>query len=169
MSGMTRLVQYRGIVRPQSPLGQAVMRSVCYTDMTNGIQHRRAPPLQSLVVPTQEAEFWKSSGLDIDFRLFAKGFAMGELLEQLDQLINSTSKNGGMISQLLGKCLQLDMELQGWYQEDLFAQSPSSIYWTAAQDIGGQPGLSFANLHLAHLMLDFWALRLILGNIAVPL
>jgi len=94
-------------------------------------------------------------------KLFAKGHTMGSLLEELDTYKNSGKHNLAASAQYLKRCVELNAELESWCTE-LNLNSPSPIYWRVDQDGSHRTEVSFTNLTLAHLMLDFWALRLII-------
>lgn len=98
-----------------------------------------------------------------DLILFSKGHSLGALLQDLDEYAASGPANINILglTQRLGSLLALDVELHIWYRQ-LLKESPSPLCWrteVAGEDEGG---FSFVNLQLAHLMLDYWALRLIL-------
>lgn len=59
--------------------------------------------------------------------------------------------------------MALDASFEAWHEE-LLEDSPCPIHWTPHhQDARNQTtDLEFANLELAHLMIDYWALRLAL-------
>jgi hypothetical protein len=99
-----------------------------------------------------------------DLILFSKGHALGALLQNLDEYAASGPANIDILglTQRLGQLLTLDVELQIWYRQ-LLKVSPSPLYWRARRRPQGLGAFSFANLQLAHLLLDYWALRLILS------
>lgn len=152
MVGIERLVQYRGPSQTQSLLGKALMKNISYASMIRSLQYRKTSRLKSLI---DKIEWW-----DLQGKLFAKGHTIGSLLEELDLYKTSGQHSLAASAQYLKRCVELNAELICWY-DDLVIDSPSPIYWMNDQE--GLPGeISFANLSLAHLMQDFWALRLVL-------
>lgn len=88
---------------------------------------------------------------------------VGALLDELDRYKNSGNYSLPASAQYLKQCVHVNAELEHWY-EDLKKESPSPIFW--AEDNKALPGfrLSFANLTLAQLMQDYWALRLVIST-----
>jgi len=99
---------------------------------------------------------------DTQRQLFAKGHSLGALMDDLDRYKNSGKHSIPESAMYLKSCTTLDAEFESWYEE-LLENSPCPIHWTPYhQESGKESQIVFANLHLAHLMLDYWALRLIL-------
>jgi hypothetical protein len=121
--------------------------------MIRSLQYRKKSRLKTLI---DEIEWWDMQG-----KLFAKGHTMGALLEELDLYKNSGQHSLVASAQYLKRCVELNAELESWYDE-LKDDSPSPIYWTAGQKGRPETEITFANLSLAHLMQDYWALRLVL-------
>jgi hypothetical protein len=121
--------------------------------MVKCLQYRKKSILKEMIDKIE----WRQR----DLVLFSKGHTLGALLQDLDVYAASGPGNISILglTQRLGRLLALDVELQIWYRQ-LLQESPSPLYWPTTGD--GQE-LSFANLQLAHLMLDYWALRLILS------
>jgi hypothetical protein len=124
--------------------------------MVKCIQYRKKSILKDMIDQIE----WRQN----DLILFSKGHALGALLQDLDAYAASGPASIDLLgsSQRLGRLLALDVELQIWYRQ-LLRESPSPLYWQTKSGGEAQSGLSFASLQLAHLMLDYWALRLILS------
>ena len=124
--------------------------------MVKCLQYRKKSILKDMIDQIE----WRQH----DLILFSKGHILGALLHNLDAYAASGPRNISILglTQRLGRLLALDVELQIWYRQ-LLKESPSPLYWrtkSEGQDLGS---FSFASLQLAHLMLDYWALRLILS------
>ena len=124
--------------------------------MVKCLQYRKKSILKDMIDKIQ----WRQR----DLKLFSKGHKLGALLQDLDEYAKLGPSNISLpgLTQRLGRLLELDVELEIWYRQ-LLKESPSPFYWrikTPRQELGS---FLFANLQLAHLMLDFWALRLILS------
>ena len=154
-------------------MGEALFKNICYSSVgtfpsclntpTNNVpqmvkclQYRKKSILKDMIDQIE----WRQR----DLILFSKGHNLGALLQDLDAYAVSGPANISILglTQRLGRLLALDVELQIWYRQ-LLKESPSPLCWRS--QIGGedQGGFSFVNLQLAHLMLDYWALRLILS------
>lgn len=131
------------------------MRAVaeCF-QMVKSIQYRKASLLVDLV---EQVQWWDMQG-----ELFAKGHKFGLLLEDLDRIKNSGQANMAAASQCLQRCCKLDTEFETWHRR-LVAESPSPMYWKT-EPPGMEIIVNFASLYHAHLMLDFWALQLVLST-----
>jgi len=119
--------------------------------MIKSIQYRKTSRLKDLVDKTV---WWDKQGI-----LFAKGHTLGALLEDLDRYKNSGQHDLQAAATYLKRCAALDAEFEGWYTE-LIVESPSPIYWTS----GEGPEIIFTDINLALVMLDYWALRLVLST-----
>jgi hypothetical protein len=99
-----------------------------------------------------------------DLILWSKGHAIGALLQDLDEYAAVRPEHHSPLglTQHLRTALAIDAELQIWYQQ-LLQESPSPLYWPTTGNGQDEGGFSFVNLQLAHLLLDFWALRLIVS------
>lgn len=124
--------------------------------MVKCLQYRKKSILKDLIDQIE----WRQR----DLILFSKGHTLGALLQDIDTYAASGPPNINILAfaQRLGRLLSLDVELQIWYRQ-LLKESPSPMYWLVKVDGEAQGGFSFASLQLAHLMLDYWALRLILS------
>ncbi|KAG0651556.1 Aspercryptin biosynthesis cluster-specific transcription regulator atnN [Hyphodiscus hymeniophilus] len=156
--GVERLVAFRGPKQHETQLGSALFKNICYSSMVKCIQYRKKSLLKDMIDQIE----WRQR----DMILFSKGHTLGALLQDLDLYAASGPANINIfgLSQLLGRLLALDVELQIWYRQ-LLEESPSSLYWpTMSEEEEEDSGaISFATLEIAHLMLDYWALRLILS------
>jgi hypothetical protein len=124
--------------------------------MVKCLQYRRKSILKDMLDQIQ----WRQC----DLILYTKGHTLGALLQDLDAYAASGPSNINILglTQHLRRLLALDIELQTWYRQFL-QDSPSPVYWPTTPE-GQDPGaFSFASLQLAHLVLDYWALRLILS------
>ncbi|KAH8601141.1 hypothetical protein B0O99DRAFT_249659 [Bisporella sp. PMI_857] len=148
-NGIERLVQFRGHRQNDTPLGKALFKNICYASMIKSLQYRKTSRLKNLV---DKAEWWDMQGL-----LFAKGHSLGALLEDLDKYKNSTDHSLSASAAYLKRCYAMDLDFASWYN-NLAEESPSPILWRS----GDEPQIQFANINLALVMLDYWALRLIL-------
>ena len=127
---------------------------------------------------------WGRTGKDVYQRLYDKGFALGALLEEMDNadLTNSETRTS-KLSSYLQRCSEIYADFEDWYQ-GLLQQSPSPLYWTTESSIPAGsaressanessesqtlPPFSFPSLHHAYITATFWALKLILsGTIAL--
>lgn len=123
--------------------------------MIRSLQYRKTSRLKGLI---DQIEWWDMQG-----KLFGKGHSIGSLLEELDNYKASGKHNLVASAAYLKRCVQLNTELESWY-DVLAIDAPAPLYWN--DDQAGRPDaeISFLDLSLAHLMLDFWALRLILAT-----
>ena len=119
--------------------------------MVKSIQYRKTSRLKDLVDKTV---WWDKQGM-----LFSKGHTLGALLEDLDRYKNSGQHDFQAAATYLKRCAALDVEFEEWYAE-LVVESPSPIYWTS----GEESEIIFADINLALVMIDYWALRLILST-----
>ena len=145
--------------------------------MIQGIQFRKSSFLGRsdwLTVP------WGSAGKDVYQRLYDKGFALGALLEEMDNtdLTNAETQTSQLPS-YLQRCSQMHADFEAWYEE-LLQQPPSPLYWTTESNIPSGSGreflandssesqtlppFSFPSLRLAYITATFWALKLILSS-----
>jgi hypothetical protein len=122
--------------------------------MVKGLQYRKASVIKDLIDKTQ---WW-----DIQGELFAKGHTLAALLETLDRSMNSSQVDAAAAAKYIKQCCELDSDFQNWYRQ-LLKESPSPMYWKSGPS-GKEPEILFASLYHAHLMLDFWALRLALST-----
>jgi hypothetical protein len=124
--------------------------------MVKCLQYRKRSVLKDMIDQIE----WRQR----DLILFSKGHTLGALLEDLDTYVASGPVNISILglTQRLGQLLALDVELQIWYRQ-LLKESPSPLCWRTHVEGEDQSGFSFVNLQLAHLMLDYWALRIILS------
>ena len=124
--------------------------------MVKCVQYRKKSILKDLIDQIE----WRQR----DVILFSKGHALGAILQDLDAYVASGPGNISILglTQLLGRLLALEVELQLWYRQ-LLRDAPSPAYWPTTNEGQDPFALSFANLQLAHLLLDYWALRLIVS------
>jgi len=154
MAGIERLVQYRGPRQNDSLLGKALIKNISYASMVKSVQYRKKSRLKDLI---DKIQWWDTQGI-----LFAMGHTLGALMEDLDIYKNSGEHSIPASAMYLKRCTSLDADFEGWYDE-LLENSPCPIHWAPHyEEHGKEDDLVFANLDLAHLMLDYWALRLIL-------
>lgn len=123
---------------------------------------------------------WGDTGKDIYQRLYDKGFALGALLEEMDNAnFTNAETRSSQLSSYLQRCSEMHMDFQAWYQE-LLRQSPSPLYWTTMSNLASSSAtesptndaphsqtlspFSFPSLRLAYITATFWALKLILSS-----
>jgi hypothetical protein len=122
--------------------------------MIKGLQFRKTSQLKDLV---DKIPWWDTQGL-----LFAKGHCLVALMDDLDQYKRSGKHSIAATAVYLKRCSSLNADFESWH-EILLENSPCPIHWTPyRQESGKEDHLVFASLYLAHLMLDYWALRLML-------
>jgi hypothetical protein len=126
--------------------------------MTKALQYRK----KSLLKDMMDQIEWRQN----DLILFSKGHALGAILQDLDEFAaNPSNFSLAKASQFFTCLLAVDAELLTWYDQVL-QESPSPPFWRGQVALAhGNNGydVSFASLQLAHLLLDYWALRLIIG------
>jgi hypothetical protein len=122
--------------------------------MVKSLQYRKASLLIDLVGKIQ---WWDMQG-----QLFAKGHTLGALFEEIDRYRNSGRVNVAIATQYIKRCCKLDSEFETWSRQ-LLEVSPSPMYWKF-EPPGMEPAILFTSLYHAHLMLDFWALRIALST-----
>ena len=123
------------------------------------------------------ARSWDETSHSVHPRIYDKGFVLAALLEEID-IANLTGADTSIstLSHFLQCAIDMDTDLDNWYEEYRI-RSPSPLYWPAppsifirfAQEIvtlgpRGLPILSYPDLVVAIINLDFWALKLILSN-----
>ncbi len=127
---------------------------------------------------------WGAIGKDVYQRLYDKGFALGALLEGMDNAdLTDAETRTSQLSSYLQRCSELHADFEAWYQE-LLQQSPSPLYWTTESGLPASSArealtndasesrtllpFSFPNLRLAYITATFWALKMVLsGTIAL--
>ena len=119
--------------------------------MVKSIQYRKTSRLKDLIDRT---EWWDMQGL-----LFAKGHSVGSLLEDLDKYKNSRQHSLAASASYLKRCAVMDVDFDAWYSK-LVEESPSPLFWSSGDDVE----ISFPEINLALIMLDYWALRLVLST-----
>ena len=124
--------------------------------MVKCLQYRKKSILKDMIDQIE----WRQR----DLILFSKGHTLGALLQDLDAYAASGPGKISIVglTQRLGRLLALDIGLQMWYRQ-LLQDTPSPLYWPTMSDGQDSDRLSFTSLQLAHLMLDYWALRLIVS------
>jgi hypothetical protein len=123
--------------------------------MVRAFQFRKASRFKSLV---DEIEWWDMQG-----KLFAKGHEVAALIEDLDKYKDSGQHSLTAAAEYLKRCVQRNAELEKWY-DDLKKESPSPMFWVTSRDAPPGARLTFANILLAQLMQDYWAIRLIMST-----
>ena len=118
---------------------------------------------------------WSETGKDVYQQLYDKGFALAALLEGTDNArLTNENTNISIVSEYLERLSGLDEELNFWYRE-VVRESLSPLYWhTQSTSFGCHlkeiveprtvPPFAFHTLRLAHIIVTYWALRLILSN-----
>jgi len=124
--------------------------------MVKSIQYRKKSILKDMIDKIE----WRQR----DMLLYSKGHTLGALLQNLDLYVLSGPENISILglTQRLGTFLALDVELQIWYWQ-LLQEFPSPLYWPTTSEGNDTAAFSFRSLQLAHLMLDYWALGLIVS------
>ena len=123
---------------------------------------------------------WGDTGKDVYQRLYDKGFAIGALLEDMDNTkLSDIETRSSQLSSYLQRCSALHIDFESWY-EQLLQQSPSPLYSTTKSDIlsgstielppNDAPNpqtlspFTFPSLRVAYITTTFWALKLILSS-----
>lgn len=124
---------------------------------------------------------WETTPKDIFQQLYDKGFALGALLENIDNAdLISPNASISELSAFLQRLIDMNVEMEQWYQE-LLSQSPSPLSWSTdlPQNIMTTPSttdqpdvvepssmtpFAFPNLRLACILVTYWGLRVILSN-----
>ena len=119
--------------------------------MVKSIQYRKTSRLKDLVDKTV---WWDNQGM-----LFAKGHTLGALLHDLDQYKESGQQDLQAAATYLKRCAALDLDFNKWYSE-LIADSSSPMYWNS----GEEPDIIFQDINSALILIDYWALQLILST-----
>ncbi|MCJ1388276.1 hypothetical protein MMC18_001121 [Xylographa bjoerkii] len=174
-AGMALLVQLRGPEKYHSPLARAILEDVRNTCMIMALRERKASFFGSETWATQP---WGREPKSVPQKLYDKGFALAALLEEMDtarQLTDNVTP-AERIVRYLSRCLEIDNELEAWYQE-LLEDSPSPLYWIqptnekVRNDVQNSSTTNindtmfeFASLHLAHVTMNYWAIRIILSS-----
>ncbi len=149
--------------------------------MFQSLLHRKASPLGShewCTRPWYEKRKDQSQK-DIFQRLYDHGFALGALLEEIDNadLANIATRTE-TFQKYLRRCSAMDAKFNLWYQE-LTRASDSPVYWLTP--LNDSIGLSsadvywasisnnnrpycFPNLKIANIILLYWALKLAISS-----
>ena len=120
---------------------------------------------------------WGREAKSVPQKLYDKGFALAALLEEMgtSRRPNDDVTPAEQLVRFLSRCLQIDNELEAWYQE-LLDDSPSPLYWIRPADEKdptdvtnpstnmNDTAFEFASLHLAHVTMNYWAIRIILSS-----
>ncbi|MCJ1400464.1 hypothetical protein MMC11_003670 [Xylographa trunciseda] len=174
-AGMALLVQLRGPEKYHSPLARAILEDVRNTCMIMALRERKASFFGSEVWATQP---WGREAKSVPQKLYDKGFALAALLEEMDTSPRPTDDvtPAEQLIRYLSRCLEIDNELEAWYQEFL-EDSPSPLYWIRPTDENALPDFTnssatnmndtafeFASLHSAHVTMNYWAIRIILSS-----
>lgn len=142
--------------------------------MISCLEHRRT---SVLAYGRWQARPWDETSDSVHPRVHDKGFALAALLQEIDKAnLASADSSISSISHCLQRAIDMDTDLDKWYEEFLI-RSPSPSYWpqspstfTGAQQHiagsgpGGLPLFYFANLMVASITVTFWALKLIVSN-----
>ncbi|MCJ1283420.1 hypothetical protein MMC26_002749 [Xylographa opegraphella] len=174
-AGMALLVQLRGPEKYHSPLARAILEDVRNTCMIMALRERKASFFGSEAWATQP---WGCEAKSVPQKLCDKGFALAALLEEIDmsRRPNNNVAPAEELVRFLSRFLEIDNELESWYQE-LLEDSPSPLYWIRpgdARTLRDDPNSSttqtndtafeFASLQLAHVTMNYWAIRIILSS-----
>ena len=139
------------------------------------LRERKASFFGSEIWATQP---WGREAKSVPQKLYDKGFALAAVLEEMDASRRSTDDvtPAEQIIRFLSRCLEIDNELEAWYQEFL-EDSPSPLYWIRPADDNdlrditnssttsmNDTAYEFASLHLAHVTMNYWAVRIILSS-----
>lgn len=145
--------------------------------MVEGIQYRKSSFLASEEWRTIP---WQLTPKDIYQKLYDIGFSLGAYLEQYDRAIDllSSTKIEELKSVLQG-LTALDVDIDSWYEE-LCDSVHSPIFWPSQTDMDSYlpntnqvegaphaaelPHFNFLTLRLGHIVVSYWALRIILSN-----
>lgn len=122
--------------------------------MVKSIQYRKTSLLKELV---DQVQWW-----DLQGELFVKGHVLAAILEDLDRFRNSKEPDIAAAGQYLQRCCKLDIDFGNWHDQ-LVMESPSPMHWKSELP-DKETMVIFASLYHAHLMLDFWALKLALST-----
>ena len=143
--------------------------------MIMALRERKASFFGSEVWATQP---WGREAKSVPQKLYDKGFALAALLEEMDtsRQRNDMVSPAEQLVRFLSRCLEIDNELEAWYQE-LLEDSPSPLYSirsaddTRLQDVTNSSATNindtvyeFTSLHLAHVTMNYWAIRIILSS-----
>ncbi|MCJ1377631.1 hypothetical protein MMC17_000726 [Xylographa soralifera] len=174
-AGMALLVQLRGPEKYHSPLARAILEDVRNTCMIMALRERKASFFGSETWATQP---WGREAKSVPQKLYDKGFALAALLEEMDtsrRPIDDVTPAEQLV-RYLSRCLEIDNELEAWYQE-LLEDSPSPLYWirpaedkelrdstSSSTTNMNDTAFEFASLHLAHVTMNYWAIRIILSS-----
>ncbi|MCJ1476612.1 hypothetical protein MMC13_005279 [Lambiella insularis] len=162
-TGTTRLIGLRGPEKYQSPIARTVLEDV-----------RFSSPL-SWDVRLGRIALGVCNHGQFSRDYSTKGFALAALLEEFDRpIVSEGNVRIECPKRFLRRCDILDNDLRNWYQE-LLESSPSPLYWIVSSGgsivaIETQPQssiddvLKFPSLQLAHTVMTYWALRIILSQ-----
>lgn len=120
---------------------------------------------------------WDDTSHCVHPRVHDKGFALAALLQEFDNAdLGGTDTNISKLSHCLQRGVDMDADLEKWYEEFLI-RSPSPSYWPTStsnytrfqQQIAdssprGFPLLSYPNLIVATATITLWALKLIFSD-----
>ena len=121
---------------------------------------------------------WDETSHSVHPRVYDKGFALAALFQDLDNAnVASLSTNISTLSLCLQRLIDMDTDLESWYEEYL-VRNTSPLYWPAQPsttytrferkiaDSGprGLPLLAYPNLTIASTTLTFWALKILLSD-----
>ncbi|TVY14996.1 hypothetical protein LARI1_G006930 [Lachnellula arida] len=158
MSGIVKLLKYRQCNSSRTPLSDALMDYLRYTAMHTSIQLRSLSLFGNL--KAKEA-LWPTATTP-EQKLYDKGFVFAGILEDLDRA--SIFKSASDFMKILDRCRTLNQEFACWYHElSEIAQSiPTWRAFLPQLQYESQETIQFPDIRLAHLMLCFWSLRMLL-------
>ncbi|KUJ10559.1 uncharacterized protein LY89DRAFT_740268 [Mollisia scopiformis] len=169
LQGIVKLLKHRQSIKSQSALSVALTDYFYYTTMVLCIQQRSLAAFGNL---GGKASIWPY-GNTIEQKLYDKGFLLAATFEAIDRTLDTEtiSERGPRITALVDRCQKLDQELDIWYAE-LLEAAKSKHTWQAflpqLQNQTQEP-IAFPDLRLAHILLCFWALRMVLTLTLVSL
>ena len=149
--------------------------------MFQSLLHRKASPLGSHEWCTRpwHPKRKDQSQKDIFQKLYDHGFALGALLEEIDNADFANRDTGTeAIQKYLRRCSAMHAKLHLWYQEllrgsdsplywltppnDAIKLGPADEYWASISNIN-RP-FSFPNLKTAFIIILYWALKLAISS-----
>ena len=145
--------------------------------MIQCIQYRTKSFLNT---PEWQSVPWADSPKDVYQKLFDKGFAVADLLREIDDLGSFDARiRIDVLSDYLQRMSDLNTDLDVWFVE-LTVESPEPLYWiqppgASSLDTANPPNkggseaqplspFNFHTLSLATITANYWALRLLLSS-----
>lgn len=129
------------------------------TQMVLCIQQRSLSLFGSM---DEKNSIWPSA-TTLEQKLYDQGFIFAGLLEDIDRIIQVKSTIA-MVPILLNRCQELDEGLIAWYELLTGVAEPSHAWrlFLAEVQNKSEEHIIFPDLRLAHLLLCFWTLRMLL-------